>query len=119
MPYGKRWCHDESKHWDIKGDVQEKFSKSGCNDNDKMMKPGDDAIEWAPTAPGSAGRFKVSWVDGCEEVSEQSVMFPLEEDDSVTCDILMRDNYNHCEYNNHTSSSSPWYTCVECRIPDC
>ncbi|KAK2043256.1 hypothetical protein LZ31DRAFT_595781 [Colletotrichum somersetense] len=42
--------------------------------------------------------YKISWIDGCKtSVSEQKVDFPIEGDEGVTCENLMRANYVSCD----------------------
>ncbi|KAK2763394.1 hypothetical protein CKAH01_04988 [Colletotrichum kahawae] len=97
---GKRECHDWYKHGDVHDYVQESWSVLGCKKHakDKKMKEGDEDIYWHPLPGYEPGNFRITWINGCKAASEQSAEFPIEDDKSITCASIMRENYLSCMF---------------------
>ncbi|RYP49893.1 hypothetical protein DL769_011025 [Monosporascus sp. CRB-8-3] len=101
---GNRDCHAEHSHYDVHDGQQDSWSLSGCRmfAAGKTMKAGDPEIYWHPVGfPGADTdyhqNYEISWIDGCQtSATEQSVEFPIEADQSISCASLMRENYLNC-----------------------
>lgn len=61
------------------------------------MKAGDKEIYWHPVGGEYHQNYKISWIDGCIVVSEQSVELPIEGDPLIICGNLLLDNYYYCK----------------------
>ncbi|KAK2024426.1 hypothetical protein LX32DRAFT_705555 [Colletotrichum zoysiae] len=88
---GNRECHDRHSH----SDVHDNWFAAG-----KTIKAGDKEIYWHPAGyvTDYHQNYKISWIDGCRtSASEQKVDFPIEGDEGVTCENLMRANYVSCD----------------------
>ncbi|SPO00294.1 uncharacterized protein DNG_03139 [Cephalotrichum gorgonifer] len=100
LPPQSQDCHDrnDGKHRDVHREAQKTWSYLGCqwHAKDKMLKPGDE-ISWFYDFM----KWKISWVDGCTEHSEQLAMKPLGNSD-LDCQKLMVENYTECTRNGGT-----------------
>lgn len=107
---GKQECHERHKHPDVLEDEQGQNSGWACNikAKGKSMKAGDEKILWRNFPASGSGHhtFEISWIKDCDDrIKTQSLEFPLEGDDSLTCTSLMRDNYKKCKSEIHIPSS--------------
>lgn len=92
---GKRDCHDRHKHIDVRKQSQKFWSEKGCRifGDERSLKAGDEAKEWSSRPM----QYRVSWIDGCDSVEEQSIEFPVEGDENISCASIMEANYVDCK----------------------
>lgn len=102
-----RKCHDRHDHRDVHSEYVDEWSGEGCRD--KSMKPGSESISWNPMDGGAFDaedwyqNYRISWIAGCKEPREQNIRHPIEGDDGISCQQLMKDNYYKCESPAETS----------------
>lgn len=63
------------------------------------MKAGDKEIYWHPIGLGADlnSNFQISWIDGCTVAQEQNILHPIEGNNDINCQQLLKDNYYQCE----------------------
>ena len=42
--------------------------------------------------------YRITWIEGCDIVGEQNVVFPVDGDPSINCAGIMKGNYNRCRF---------------------
>ena len=102
----ERNCHDSHNHPDVHRGDQEDWADIFCQVSDKgqIMRAGEPEKYTVAGSVLTGGKadlgYRITWIEGCDIVGEQNVVFPVDGDPSINCAGIMKENYNRCKFQN-------------------